>query len=483
MLDASDVIGNGSPTRNGGVRQSGRDPREPPLTMYAVRNMWPRLSEELGADVEYCQGGNLRLGKTERHIKILDGPRDKAVAQGLDMRMISGDEVRQINPYLSDEVIGASWCPTDGHANPFKATYAYYMAARRLGVRFYTGMPVTELRKVHGRVRKVVCPEATFEGESVIVCAGYASRKVLASVGIDVPMSNVLIEALVTDMEPKMFPQMLGTADADFYGHQTKHGSFVSGGDSGLEEVNKDNGLDATSSITAPAICRGILRYIPKLANAKIVRTWGDYEGVCIDGVPVLDTIRIKGRDRRSLDSFVSFVKSELPSIRSIEVADTIEEAVRGADIVSFTTTASDDIAGFPKVDGSWIKPGAREPMPSAALFDEDFLLKSRLVVDNMGLYEAWEEYPYPTFPKMGIIGRAFTGLVHEGKIDRSSIVGITDVITGKLPGRASDDQTIVYSVGGMPVEDIAWGGDVYHRAKEPGIGKELELWGAPAMF
>jgi sarcosine oxidase subunit beta len=85
-----------------------------------------------------------------------------------------------------------------------------------------------------------------------------------------------------------MFPQMLGTADADFYGHQTKHGSFVFGGDSGFEDVNKDNGHDATSSITAPAICRGILRYIPKLADAKIVRTWGGYEDVCIDGVPVL---------------------------------------------------------------------------------------------------------------------------------------------------------------------------------------------------
>jgi len=292
VLEASDVIGNGGSTRNGGgVRQSGRDPRELPLAMYAVKHLWPHLSEELGTDVEYCQGGNLRLGKTERHIRILEGLRDKAVAQGLDMRMISGDEVRQINPYLSDEVIGASWCPTDGHANPLKATYAYYMAARRLGVRFYTGMPVTELRKVHGRVRKVVCPEATFEGENVIVCAGYASRKILASVGIDVPMSNVLIEALVTEMEPQMFPQMLGTADADFYGHQTKHGSFVFGGDSGLEDVNKDNGHDANSSITAPAICRGILRYIPKLANAKIVRTWGGYEDVCIDGVPVLGPV------------------------------------------------------------------------------------------------------------------------------------------------------------------------------------------------
>ena len=72
------------------------------------------------------------------------------------------------------------------------------MAARRLGVRFYSGMPVTELRKVHGAVRKVVCHEATFEADRVIVCAGYASRKILGTVGIDVPMSNVLIEALVT---------------------------------------------------------------------------------------------------------------------------------------------------------------------------------------------------------------------------------------------------------------------------------------------
>ena len=259
--------------------------------MYAVKNLWPTLSEELGADVEYCQGGNLRLGKTERHLEILRGLRDKAVALGLDMRMIDGDEVRAINPYLSEEVIGASWCPTDGHANPLKSTYAYYTAARRLGVRFYSGCPVLELRKVKGELRQVVTPEGTFEAGSVVVAAGYASRKILNTVGIDVPMSNVLIEALVTEMEPPMFKQMLGTADADFYGHQTSHGSFVFGGDSGFETVNEDNGHDRTTSVTAPAICRGILRYIPKLANAKIVRTWAGFEDVCIDGVPVLGPV------------------------------------------------------------------------------------------------------------------------------------------------------------------------------------------------
>ena len=104
-------------------------------------------------------------------------------------------------------------------------------------------------------------------------------------------MRKELIEALVTEAEPKMFGQMLGTADADFYGHQTNHGSFVFGGASGYEDVNKDNGMQMTSSITAPCICRGIMKYIPKLEHAKIVRTWAGYEDICSDGVPVISKI------------------------------------------------------------------------------------------------------------------------------------------------------------------------------------------------
>ncbi len=293
VLDKDENIGNGGSARNGGgVRQSGRDPRELPLAMYAVNNLWPTLSEELGVNVEYHKEGNLRLGKTEHHLEILQGLTDRATACGLDVRMIDGAEVRAINPYLSDEVIGASWCATDGHANPLMTTLGYYRAARRLGVQFYTGEEVTELQTIKGKARRVITRKNVFEGEKIIVAAGYESRWILESVGIDIPMSKDLIEALVTEAEAPMFPQMLGTADADFYGHQTDHGSFVFGGASGFETVNKDNGHNMTSSITAPCICRGIMKYIPKLANAKIVRTWAGYEDVSADGVPVLGEIK-----------------------------------------------------------------------------------------------------------------------------------------------------------------------------------------------
>ena len=293
VLEKSDHIGNGGSSRNGGgVRQSGRDPRELPLAMYAVEHMWPTLSEELGVDVEYHKEGNLRLGKTAKHKEILQGLTDRAVALGLDVRMIDGKEVREINPYLSDEITVASWCPTDGHANPLVATLGFYKRARELGAEFITGEDVLEIQKIKGKARRVVTEKNVYEGETIVLASGYESRPIAASVGIDIPMRKELIEALVTEAEPKMFPQMLGTADADFYGHQTNHGAFVFGGASGFEAENRDNGHMITSSITAPCICRGIMKYIPKLADAKIVRTWAGYEDLCADGVPVLGPVK-----------------------------------------------------------------------------------------------------------------------------------------------------------------------------------------------
>ena len=198
---------------------------------------------------------------------------------------------------------------------------------------------------------------------------------------------------------------------------------------------------------------------------------------------PQVDTVKIKGRSQRSMDAFVKFVKEELPQIKHIEICDTVEEAVRDSDIISFTTTVRDDVSSFPYISGDWIKKGALISMPSAARFDDEFLAGCKLVVDNYKLYEAWEEeYPYPTYPQVQIIGTKFTDLKHDGKIKAEDIIDITDIIEKRRPGRESDDEIIVYSVGGMPVEDIAWGGTVYRNAVKMGIGIKLPLWDKPEM-
>ena len=67
---------------------------------------------------------------------------ENARKAGVDVRMIDGKEVKEICPYLSDDIIGASWCPTDGHANPMLTTLAYFKRAVELGVSFVKKAPV-----------------------------------------------------------------------------------------------------------------------------------------------------------------------------------------------------------------------------------------------------------------------------------------------------------------------------------------------------
>lgn len=295
VLEGTKSIGHGGSSRNGGgVRQSGRDVRELPYAMYGIKHLWPTLSEELGIDVEYTQKGNLRLGKTEAHLEKLQTLAKNAQSVGLDVRMVDAKEVKEICPYLSDDIIGASWCPTDGHANPLTTTLGYYKRALEMGVRFYTDAEVTELRKVKGKVRKVILKDGTvFEGETIILAAGYESRYIARTVGVDVPMTRLIDECLVTEMQPHMFDIMLGTAGADFYGHQAKHGSFVFGSDCGYEEVTDmtDPSKLITNAMTLSASCRAIMGYVPALKDAKIVRSWCGWLDNAFDGVPFISKV------------------------------------------------------------------------------------------------------------------------------------------------------------------------------------------------
>ena len=291
VLESSESIGHGGSSRNGGgVRQSGRDVRELPIAMWGIKNLWPGLSEELGVDTEYTQKGNLRLGKTEEHLKKLTNLASNCREMGLSVEMVDGKEVQDICPYLSKEIIGASWCPTDGHANPLTTTLGYNRAALQRGVRFYTKAEVKKLKKIRGKLRLVILKDGTVLGsDTVILAAGYWSREIMRTVGLDVPMIKYFDQALVTEAEPKMFDIMLGTADADFYGHQAANGTFVFGSSCGQEE-----GMDMplselhTLNLTLSASCRAIEGYIPLLKDAKIVRTWGGWLDLTTDGVCIL---------------------------------------------------------------------------------------------------------------------------------------------------------------------------------------------------
>ena len=169
-----------------------------------------------------------------------------------------------------------------------------------------------------------------------------------------------------------------------------------------------------------------------------------------------------------------------------IYAVDSIEEAVRDSDIVSVSTSSpTGDPSLYPYIDEKWIKPGAIIESTAALRFDDDFIInRARTVTDNIKLYEAWEEEMRPNaYHTVPIPAVRVEDLIAEGKMKSDQIDDLGDVLVGNIPVHRKEDEIIIYSVGGMPTEDVAWGTMVYRNALEKGIGTKLNLWNTPQMM
>lgn len=201
---------------------------------------------------------------------------------------------------------------------------------------------------------------------------------------------------------------------------------------------------------------------------------------------PKIETLKIKGRGRASLEKFIAAAKADYPSVKEIYAVETIEEAVRGSDIVyvSTSTPTTGDTGVYPYIKEEWIKKGCVICTTAALRFDDDFVInRARTVADNISLYEAWEEeYAPDAYKTIPIPAVRAEDLIAEGKMKKERIDDLGDVLLGKIPVHRDPDEIVIYSVGGMPVEDVAWGTVVYRNALEKSIGTKLNLWDAPQM-
>jgi ornithine cyclodeaminase/alanine dehydrogenase-like protein (mu-crystallin family) len=140
-----------------------------------------------------------------------------------------------------------------------------------------------------------------------------------------------------------------------------------------------------------------------------------------------------------------------------------VEEALDGADVVCTTTTAREPI-----VRREWLAPGAHvnavgSSIPTTRELDTQTIVDSALFVDRRESTENEAgDYLFP---------------LREGAIGADHIrAELGDVLAGKAPGRGSDDELTVFKSLGIGVEDLASAELVYRRAREQGLGVEVEF-------
>ena len=294
LLEQGDLASMASGWTLAGVRQSGRHPAELPLAMAAVRR-WAGLSDELDADVEYRREGNLRLARTPAEVPVIERVIETGRAQGLDLTFLPDNRsVREIAPALSETVLAASFCPTDGHANPTESVRAFAAAAERHGATIRTGTTVSGIVAGGGRVTGVRTIDGTIAADVVVVAAGVHSGALVAPFGIDLPLRLRVVPVIQTIPLPPVLAPVLGVADADLAGRQQADGRlrFTGGGrDWGHGFADLANGYDLVQPKTAEVadIIARVSKVLPAFAEARVARVWGGLIDMTPDALPVIE--------------------------------------------------------------------------------------------------------------------------------------------------------------------------------------------------
>lgn len=207
--------------------------------------------------------------------------------------------------------------------------------------------------------------------------------------------------------------------------------------------------------------------------------------------LPNIKKIKIRGSSSRSKTALAmkEFIEKTYPQVKEIVICDSLEEACRDADVVSEAMSVTKENMEEFKLE--WFKKGATVFSMGSFLYRkyEDFK-NTTMVVDNYGMYQKYlnnfiARGPVDAFGNKRewvIMGIHFVHLVKTGQVQREQVINLCDIVNGKSEGRTSQDEIVMCSIGGMPLEDLSWGYDCYQRAMKKGLGTSLNLWDAPYM-
>lgn len=248
--------------------------------------IFENLSQELDYDIELNQGGYLILAYTEKEVNQFK--KNVALQQSLDIdvRFITVKEAKKIVPPLNTEdILAATFCPTDGHADPFKTNFAYAEAAQRLGVKIYTFTEVNEIETENNRIVAVNTDKGKILTPTVINAAGGYSEVIGKMVGVDLPVYSQRHQILITEPVDPLFRPMLMSFSRNFYCQQTPHGSIIMG----FGDPNEPKGDDiGTSWQFAREMAQKMTTVVPLLKEVSMVRQWAGLYNVSPDAQPIL---------------------------------------------------------------------------------------------------------------------------------------------------------------------------------------------------
>lgn len=296
VLVEKQYLNSGATGRCGaGIRQQWGTEMNCILSRESVR-LFEHLNEELDYDhdIEFKQKGYLFVIYLEKELAQFKANVALQNRLGIPSRLITPAEAKDIVPHLNTEgLLGATYCPTDGHANPFHTTQAYARAAKRLGVDIYTYTEVQSIDKEKDRVVRVNTDQGSIDCDVVVNASGGHAAKIGQMVGIDLPIYPERHQAMVSEPVNIFQDPMVISLYHHLYIQQAPHGPFIMG----QGDPNEPKSYNIKSSWQFPLeVAKKVAEVLPPLKDLKIVRQWAGLYDMSPDAQPVLgESPEVKG--------------------------------------------------------------------------------------------------------------------------------------------------------------------------------------------
>ncbi|MCV0426013.1 MAG: FAD-binding oxidoreductase [Roseibium sp.] len=286
LLEKDYVARHASGVNAGGVRVLGRDLAEVPLSKISMQ-MWQTLDSELDADTGFRSTSMVYIAANEADITTLKQREARMNAAGhTHERIIDQRELRELLPYVHPSCTGGAVSQQDGHANPYRSTNAFRLAAERFGASIVEGTELRNLRRV-GSSWIAQTPKGTFEAGTVVNCAGAWADKVALMIGDNVPLNHAAPMLMITARMPHFVEPVVGAVSRQLSFKQFENGTvLIGGGAKGFAEraANKTR-LDYEKLANA---ARTTIDFFPIMTRAAINRMWAGLEAYMPDNLPVV---------------------------------------------------------------------------------------------------------------------------------------------------------------------------------------------------
>jgi sarcosine oxidase subunit beta len=266
------------------------------LSMESLQ-VFERFADEFEAEIDFRQHGYLFLATESQDWAEFQANVVVQQRMGVPVRLLSPEEIGELAPYLYlDDVVGGTFCPRDGYADPYSVAMGFAKQARRLGVNIREETEALDIKTSGGKVRAVVTNQGEIATPVVVNVAGPWAAQVGRMVGLELSVRPYRRQVFVTapfDELPRQTPLIIDFAPSFYF---RREGASILMGMSDHEEPSSFNtNFDLAFLVK---VAEKAAHRAPVLDRADFMRGWGGLYSITPDDNPII------GKDIGGVEGF-----------------------------------------------------------------------------------------------------------------------------------------------------------------------------------